>query len=138
MSENVYALVDAIKSGDVIGMEQAFSVAMAEKIASKIDDMKLNMAQTMFNKSINAESVEDQDLEEIVENYTDEFDDDEIEFHQEELDLYQEKYEGFKKLSGELAARGAKNPGGLAAWIGRRKYGEKKFQAAAAKHQKMD
>jgi hypothetical protein len=33
----------------------------------------------------------------------------------------------FKKLSSTLAARGATNPGALAAWIGRRKYGRKGF-----------
>lgn len=33
----------------------------------------------------------------------------------------------FEKLKGELSSRGAKNPGGLAAWIGRKKYGAKKM-----------
>jgi hypothetical protein len=33
----------------------------------------------------------------------------------------------FAALSGKLAARGAHNPGALAAWIGRRKYGKKGF-----------
>ena len=41
-------------------------------------------------------------------------------------------YTGFGKLSGQLAAKGASNPGALAAWIGRRKYGKKKFVKAAA------
>lgn len=35
--------------------------------------------------------------------------------------------ERFRKLSGTLAARGASNPDALAAWIGRRKYGKKRF-----------
>jgi hypothetical protein len=35
--------------------------------------------------------------------------------------------ERFKKLSGTLAKRGVKDPAALAAWIGRRKYGAKKF-----------
>lgn len=34
----------------------------------------------------------------------------------------------FAKLKGELAAKGAKNPGGLAAYTGRKKYGKKKFK----------
>lgn len=38
----------------------------------------------------------------------------------------------FQKLSAKLAARGAKNPDRLAAWIGRRKYGAKKFGKLAA------
>ena len=35
----------------------------------------------------------------------------------------------FKKLSRELESKGAEDPAALAAWIGRRKYGKKKFQA---------
>lgn len=33
----------------------------------------------------------------------------------------------FHKLEGELAAKGATNPGALAAYIGRKKYGNAKF-----------
>jgi hypothetical protein len=49
-----------------------------------------------------------------------------------------EKYMGFEKLKGKLAAKGAKSPGALAAWIGRKKYGKGKFQKAAAAGKKMD
>lgn len=42
-------------------------------------------------------------------------------------------YEGFPKLTKELEAKGVKSPKGLAASIGRKKYGKKKFQMAAAK-----
>jgi len=41
--------------------------------------------------------------------------------------------ERFKKLKGMLAVRkGVYNPGGLAAWIGRKKYGKKRFQKLAS------
>jgi hypothetical protein len=46
-------------------------------------------------------------------------------------------YTGFKKLEGELSGKGIKNPGGLAAAIGRKKYGAKKFAGAAAKGKSM-
>ena len=39
----------------------------------------------------------------------------------------------FSKLKGELAAKGAKHPGALAAWIGRKKYGAKKMAQLSAK-----
>lgn len=39
----------------------------------------------------------------------------------------------FAKLKGQLADRGAKNPGALAAYIGRKKLGAAKFQSLAAK-----
>lgn len=43
----------------------------------------------------------------------------------------------FKKLKSELANKGATNPGALAAYIGRKKYGKKKFQGLAAKGKKQ-
>ena len=36
--------------------------------------------------------------------------------------------ERFKRLKGLLAKKGATDPGALAAYIGRKKYGNKKFQ----------
>lgn len=39
----------------------------------------------------------------------------------------------FAKLKGELAREGAQNPGGLAAYIGRKKLGKAKFQELAAR-----
>lgn len=40
--------------------------------------------------------------------------------------------ERFAALSKALAAKGASNPDALAAWIGRKKFGKKKFQKLAA------
>ena len=42
----------------------------------------------------------------------------------------------FKQLKGKLAAKGASDPGALAAYIGRKKYGKSKFQSLAAKGKK--
>lgn len=39
----------------------------------------------------------------------------------------------FAKLTKSLSARGAEDPKALAAFIGRQKYGKKKFQKLAAK-----
>lgn len=139
MNETVIRLVDAIKSGDVLETEKAFAAAMAERLSGKIEDMRQDVAANLFKSPEVAteEFNEDEDLAEIVENYTEDFDADEITIEEDELKELEEKYEGFKKLSGELAAKGAKNPKGLAAWIGRRKYGKDKFQAAAASDNKM-
>lgn len=47
-------------------------------------------------------------------------------------------YEGFQKLEGKLAGKpGVTNPGALAAVVGRKKYGSKKFNAAAADHRAL-
>lgn len=42
----------------------------------------------------------------------------------------------FQKLKKELAGKGVKDPAALAASIGRKKYGKKKFQSMAAKAKK--
>lgn len=42
----------------------------------------------------------------------------------------------FQKLKKELSKEGVKDPGALAASIGRKKYGKKKFQQMAAKGRK--
>lgn len=38
----------------------------------------------------------------------------------------------FRKLSAKLAAEGARDEDALAAWIGRRKHGKRRFQQLAA------
>ncbi len=44
----------------------------------------------------------------------------------------------FKALKGKLARKGVKDPAALAASIGRKKYGKKKFQKLAAKGRKRE
>ncbi len=46
-------------------------------------------------------------------------------------------YQGFKAVEASAAASGARNPAAVAAAVGRKKYGAKKFQEAAAKGKKM-
>lgn len=43
-------LIDAISTGDSQGIESAFNVAMAEKIAVKLDTMRQEVAKNMFNQ----------------------------------------------------------------------------------------
>lgn len=42
-------LINAIASGDATQTESAFGSAMAEKISAKLDDMRVQIAQNMFN-----------------------------------------------------------------------------------------
>ena len=48
MNENIKELVDAMLAKDASRTETAFQAAMAEKISSKLDDMRSSMAQSMF------------------------------------------------------------------------------------------
>ena len=61
----------------------------------------------------------------------------ELEFTIEEIEAIAEAYMGFEKTTKARASNGAKNPKALAAWIGRKKYGKEKFQAAAAAGKKL-
>lgn len=42
----------------------------------------------------------------------------------------------FKQLKSKLAKKGARNPGALAAFIGRKKFGKKKFAQLSARGRK--
>lgn len=42
-------LINAIANGDATATESAFNSAMAEKISAQLDDMRVQIAQNMFN-----------------------------------------------------------------------------------------
>lgn len=42
-------LINAISNGNAVEIENAFNSAMAEKVATKLDDMRVNVAHAMFN-----------------------------------------------------------------------------------------
>ena len=48
MSETTQQLVQAIMQKDALAIEAAFNLTMAEKVASKLDDMRDQVAQNMF------------------------------------------------------------------------------------------
>lgn len=58
MSETVKNLINAIAAGNALETEQAFSSAMAEKLAGKLDDMRMGVAQSMFNQQEQQPAVE--------------------------------------------------------------------------------
>jgi len=57
MSETIDTLVNAIAAGDALETENAFSAAMAQKVSAKLEDMRTQVAQSMF-KSPEEESAE--------------------------------------------------------------------------------
>lgn len=126
MSETTMNLINAIEAGDAVGIETTFGAAMAEKISAGLEGMRAEVAQNMF-KTV-TEPVVEEEVQADIEA---------LELTEEMMDELAEKYVGFEKLSGQLAAKGAKNPKALAAWIGRKKYGKAKFQKAAAADKKL-
>ena len=48
MNETVQNLVYAIRAGDALETENAFTMAIQEKLSAKLDDMRQSVAQSMF------------------------------------------------------------------------------------------
>ena len=69
MNENVKELVDAMLAKDADKMQSAFQAAVAEKISTKLDDMRMNLAQSMF-KTPQEQEVQ-QNLDPVVEEEID-------------------------------------------------------------------
>lgn len=51
MSNSVRDLVSAIATGNAVQTEQAFNATMAEKISAKLDNMRMDVAQSLFNQT---------------------------------------------------------------------------------------
>jgi hypothetical protein len=48
MSETTQNLIQAMVDGNALETEKAFGAAMAEKLSTKLDAMRVNVAQSMF------------------------------------------------------------------------------------------
>jgi len=59
-------LIDAIDSGDAVGIETAFNSVMVDKVAEKLDAMRTDMSQNMFRTPEQTTEVEAEDTEEIT------------------------------------------------------------------------
>lgn len=152
MTQSVKDLISAIVEGDASTIDAAFNAEMATRVSSKLEDLRVSVAQNMFRTEQVEETTEDateESSEETIEEELvfEEFADEDVatiiqglseeEFNEElteddEISLT-EKYIGFAKLKGQLARKpGVKNPAAVAAAIGRKKYGKEKFQKMAA------
>jgi hypothetical protein len=58
-------LIDAIDSGDAVGIETAFNSVMVDKVAERLDAMRTDMSQNMFRTpEVEAEESEETTAEE--------------------------------------------------------------------------
>ena len=57
MNETVQNLVQAIRAGDALETENAFTMAMQEKLSAKLDDMRQSVAQSMFTQETELDEV---------------------------------------------------------------------------------
>jgi hypothetical protein len=103
MSKTTQELVQAIMQKDALAIEAAFNLTMAEKVASKLDDMRDQVAQNMF--AIAEDFVEEEfELEDDVFDLVEEF------ISEEEYDSLteeeQEDYVAVEQLD-ELMGKGS-------------------------------
>ena len=68
MNENTLNLIKAIAEGDALETEKTFQAAMAEKISAKLEDMRVNIAKSMFNPVTEEQQDEQEDIEEAYVN----------------------------------------------------------------------
>jgi hypothetical protein len=54
MSETIKNLISAIATGNAVDTESAFNSAMAEKISTRLDTMRQEVAQGMFKPAVEA------------------------------------------------------------------------------------
>jgi hypothetical protein len=59
-------LIDAIDSGDAVGIETAFNSVMVDKVAERLDAMRTDMSQNMFRTPEETTDVDTEDTEEIT------------------------------------------------------------------------
>ena len=68
MTQGVENLISAIDSGDATAIDAAFNAEMATRISSRLEDMRINVAQSMFatEQSVDTEDTteETSDVEE--------------------------------------------------------------------------
>jgi hypothetical protein len=55
-------LIDAIDSGDAVGIETAFNSVMVDKVAEKLDAMRTDMSQNMFRTPEETTEVEAEEI----------------------------------------------------------------------------
>jgi hypothetical protein len=70
MSQGVKDLINAIAEGDASSIDAAFNAEMATRISSRLEDLRVQVAQGMFTNPV-AEEVESES-EEVTEEQTEE------------------------------------------------------------------
>lgn len=57
-------LINAIAAGEAIEIENAFNLTMAEKISSRIEDKRIDVAQNLFNPQETVDATAEETSEE--------------------------------------------------------------------------
>ena len=73
MNENTLNLVSAIINKDATDIESSFNAAMAEKIATRLDDMHNTIAQSMFAEEVELVELTQEEYDSLSEEEKQEF-----------------------------------------------------------------
>lgn len=73
MTQGVQDLIKAINSGDSTEIDSAFNAEMANRISTRLEDMRVSVAQGMFatEQSVEEDQVEEQEIEVEVQDTAD-------------------------------------------------------------------
>ena len=73
MTQGVQDLIKAINSGDSTEIDSAFNAEMANRISTRLEDMRVSVAQGMFatEQSVEEDQVEEQETEVEVQDTAD-------------------------------------------------------------------
>ena len=119
MTQGVYELIDAIAAGDSLAIEQSFNAEMANRISTRLEDMRVDLAQNMFR----TESVESEEVAEETELTFEDYSLEELQDYMmseefEQLDELSKdtlkSYLGKAKTELGIHARNVGNPGATA------------------------
>ena len=64
MTQGVQNLISAIDSGDATAIDAAFNAEMATRISSRLEDMRVSVAQNMFAAEQSVETESEAEVEE--------------------------------------------------------------------------
>ena len=119
MTQGVYELIDAIAAGDSLAIEHSFNAEMANRISTRLEDMRVDVAQNMFR----TESVESEEVAEETELTFEDYSLEELQDYMmseefEQLDELSKdtlkSYLGKAKTELGIHARNVGNPGATA------------------------
>lgn len=89
---SVRQLIDAIDSGKSLEIESTFEALMADKVATKLDAYRQEVAKNMFASKVEESKEEDEDEDEDDDKDDDKEDDDEDEDEDEKKEMKEGAY----------------------------------------------
>jgi hypothetical protein len=75
MTQGVKDLISAIASGDSTSIDASFNAEMATRISSRLEDMRVQVAQNMFSNPVAEDTERQEEVAEVEEDQSAEYTD---------------------------------------------------------------